>query len=142
MNGSILIIEDEDRLRKNIAAYLTRGGFTVQQAANARDARSALNAAPPAIIVVDLGLPDANGLELLEEIQAGHRRIGAIVMTGQPSPENTLKAARLGASVFLVKPVSCRQLRDAVIAVREKLGGAGMGHEHELIGTTSTTGAP
>ncbi len=131
MDASILIVEDENRLRKNLAAYLASEGFTVQQAANARDARDVLQIVPFTVAVVDLGLPDADGFELLEEIQAREGRIGTIVITGQPSVENELRALRLGASAFLPKPVSCRQLKDAIAGIREGLVGVGMSRAHE-----------
>jgi DNA-binding response OmpR family regulator len=82
MEAHVLIVEDETLLRQSLAAYLERCGHTVAQAASLAEARCQLAANPFDALILDVGLPDGDGLELLHE--AGVAR--ALVVSARPDP--------------------------------------------------------
>jgi DNA-binding NtrC family response regulator len=100
----VLVLEDEPLLRKRTAAFLEKQGASVTTASTIAEARSALDGLPLDFALLDLGLPDGDGLDLLRE-----RRIGpatsTIIMTAQGGIESAVEAMRLGAADFLAKPV-------------------------------------
>lgn len=82
---TVLVVEDDDHLREIFATNLTLSGFAVRQAANGMDALRFVDAAPPDVIVLDLGLPQVTGLDVLHEIKSHvhTREIPVIVVTGR-----------------------------------------------------------
>ena len=108
---SVLLIEDEPVLAKNIRAYLVRYGFEVRVAATAEAGLSELEAYKPDIIVLDFNLPGMNGLEALAKIRAIDPKIKVIMMTWYGSIDLAVKAMRAGACHFVTKQISVGKLR-------------------------------
>ena len=108
---SVLLVEDEPVLAKNIRAYLVRYGYEVRIATTAEVGLAELSAFKPDIIVLDFNLPGMNGLEALAKIHAIHRQVKVIMMTGHGSIDLAVKAMRAGAADFVTKPISVSNLR-------------------------------
>jgi DNA-binding NtrC family response regulator len=123
---SVLVIEDEPILAKNIRTYLARYGYDVRVAFTAEDGLSELKAFHPDIILLDFNLPGMNGLEALPKIRAIDRHIKVIMMTAFGTNELAAKAMQAGACDFVTKPISVGKVRqmleDTVIDERSDQG--------------------
>lgn len=114
MSKRILVVEDEEKLRRVIELQLQTAGFEVLQAATAEDG---LRHAPDAdLILTDLRLPGMDGLQLLSAVKAQHSQAPVIVMTAFGTIEKAVEAMKSGAEDFLPKPFSL----DHLMAVVEK----------------------
>ncbi|MEV0601752.1 response regulator transcription factor [Streptomyces sp. NPDC050315] len=112
----VALIEDEPDLLAMSRAYLEREGFTVLSAPDARSGRTVLRGAPVDLVVLDLGLPDGNGLDLLR----GVREDGGppvIIVTGRGDEFDRVLGLELGADDYVVKPFSQRELAARIRAV-------------------------
>ena len=107
---SVLLVEDEPALRDVIAAALDMDGFDVAQALDGADAFERLRGFAYDALVVDLRLPDANGMDVLDEALTRFPALRAIVITGFGGVEDAVKAIKLGAVDFLIKPFQLAQL--------------------------------
>ena len=112
MSTRILVVEDEDKLRRVVELQLRSAGFEVDQAATAEDAARLADRAD--LILTDLRLPGKTGLELLSEIRRQNSRTPVIVMTAFGTVENAVEAMKAGAVDFLPKPFSLDHLMAVV----------------------------
>jgi two-component system response regulator PilR (NtrC family) len=101
---TVLLVEDEDDLRQTVADSLVSEGFVVTQAADAASAIEHLRGFAFDGLVVDLRLPDADGMDVLNEALGRYPEIRAIVMTGFGGVEEAVRAIKRGAIDFLIKP--------------------------------------
>ena len=115
----ILLIEDEIILKKNIRLHLDKEGYETIAASTAKEARDILEIRSVGIILLDIGLPDCNGLDLLEEIEESMPKVPVIVMSAQDTLENKERAKRLGASAFFKKPIILKHLKETIHAVHD-----------------------
>jgi len=99
-----LIVEDDASQRVLLQATLRTAGHTVVTAADARQALEVAAESPPDVVLLDLGLPDMDGMELITRILAVSPLIRIVVITGQDSVATAVKALREGARHYLVKP--------------------------------------
>ncbi|MDQ2900535.1 MAG: sigma-54 dependent transcriptional regulator [Acidobacteriota bacterium] len=133
MKSRILIVEDEEKLRRVIELHLASEGYEVEKAASAEEALSMMDRAD--LILTDLRLPKMNGLELLALVRRQNSRAPVIVMTAYGTVETAVEAMKTGAVDFLLKPFSLdhlsavvrkalevRNLRDENRQLREELG--------------------
>ena len=111
MNLSILLIEDETTLAKNICAYLVRYDYDVRIAATAEAGLAELDAFKPDIIVLDFNLPGMNGLEALAKIRTIDSQIKVIMVTAHGSIDLAVEAMQAGAYHFVTKPIALGKLR-------------------------------
>jgi len=109
--GRALIVEDDEDVARMLAALVAREGHRVSTCGTLADARRALVVSPPDLMLLDVHLPDGSGFELLEAAQASTHDIEVVLITGQASLETSIRALRLGAADYLVKPVQAQQLR-------------------------------
>src|SRR6187402_3787213 len=107
---SILVVEDDLDLRQTIVASLESNGFAAAQAADAADAIERLRAFAYDGLVVDLRLPDADGMTVLDEALDRYPEIRAVVMTGFGGVAEAVTAIKRGAVDFLIKPFQLSQL--------------------------------
>src|SRR3979490_1477849 len=112
---TVLIVEDEAELRQTIADSLEASGFVVAQALDAADATSRLEGFAYDALVVDLGLPDVDGMEVLERALTRYPQIRCGVMTGFGGVEDAVKAIKRGAIDFLIKPFQLMQLSNVLL---------------------------
>lgn len=110
----ILLIEDTASLSALYAGYLRRSGFSVATAMTAAAARAAFREGPPRVVLLDLQLPDGDGMDLLLELQRASRGARAIIITANGSISRAVDAIRAGAFDFLVKPFDETRLLNAV----------------------------
>jgi two-component system alkaline phosphatase synthesis response regulator PhoP len=113
---TILIIEDEPNLARLARDYLDRAGFRAITAGTAREGRDRLKADRPDFVVLDLGLPDGNGLDILREIRAT-TNLPVIILTARGDEVDRVVGLELGGDDYMVKPFSPNELVARVRAV-------------------------
>ncbi|MCR5881308.1 response regulator transcription factor [Phenylobacterium sp. J367] len=106
----LLVIEDEPRMRELIAGGLERAGFVVDTVPTLGDAEATLRATPYDAAVLDLGLPDGDGLALLETLRQRPKRPPVLVLTARDSVEDRVNGLDAGADDYLVKPFAMAEL--------------------------------
>jgi two-component system nitrogen regulation response regulator NtrX len=109
-----LIVEDDAVLRKHLARLFMREGYVVSTAASRTAALELLAEAAFDILLLDIKLPDGNGLDLIGELSHDRRPRLAVVMTAFSTDENELHAQRLKVAHLLRKPLDLLQLLDTV----------------------------
>jgi DNA-binding NtrC family response regulator len=122
----VLVIEDEVTLARNIKRYLERHDYEVRLASNGAEGLAQLEAFKPDIVLLDLNLPDATGIELLGRIRQLDTQVRVILITAYGSVQVAVEAMKAGAHDFLTKPVALGELRlliDKVVG-QERLEGA------------------
>src|SRR3982751_844240 len=116
----ILIIDDERPILLTLEALLGRHGFQVQTAASAAHGLRALASGSPALVLLDLQLPDADGLQMLEEIRRDHPETQVIILTAHDSLNNAIESIKRGAYHFIAKPYAPEELISLVEKALEK----------------------
>ena len=112
---SALVIDDDREFRESVALLVQREGFVVREADSLASARERLAEAPADIVLVDLSLPDGDGLELASEEAAAPSAF--VVITGHASVDSAVDALRRGALDYLTKPVDRTRLRSVLAHV-------------------------
>ncbi|HEV2722754.1 MAG TPA: sigma 54-interacting transcriptional regulator, partial [Thermoanaerobaculia bacterium] len=105
MTPKLLIVDDEAAFRVPMSRYLTRSGFAVRDAGSLRAARATLAEDDYHGLLLDLGLPDGDGLDWLDEIRRTNERLAVLVITGRGEIPIAVEAMRRGADHYLTKPV-------------------------------------
>jgi DNA-binding NtrC family response regulator len=111
---SILVVDDDETVRETLADFFDSFGYVVRSAATATAGRQAAAEHAPDVVLVDLQLPDASGLTLLEALRADDPELGLIVLTGHADVPTAVRAMQQGALDFLEKPVDLEALGVAV----------------------------
>ena len=117
----VLVVEDEDLTRQAIAMGLRSQGFEVGEAANAAACLQRLAVVTYDVVLLDLGLPDADGVSLAFELRR-HARLGLIVVTRRAEIEARIEALDVGADDYLVKPVHPAELAARIRSVVRRRG--------------------
>ena len=112
----VLVVDDEPRIAEICRDYLERAGFKVFTAGTGTDALAAARANPPDLIVLDLGLPKMNGLDVTRALRT-HSNVPIIMLTARVDERDKLAGLELGADDYLTKPFSPRELVARVRAV-------------------------
>jgi DNA-binding NtrC family response regulator len=102
--GSVLIIDDEAAIRESLETLLESEGYEVQSAASAEEGLSRLGAREFDLVLLDLALPDRNGLDLLRDLRLQNSQLSIIMITAYGTVENAVKAMQSGAVNFVQKP--------------------------------------
>ncbi len=119
----ILIVEDEPQLRQGLATSLRGEGFAVDLAANGQDGLFAGTEYPIDLAVVDLGLPDLSGTELIGRWRATGRTFPILILTARGSWEDKVAGLELGADDYLVKPFHTPELIARIRALLRRSAG-------------------
>ncbi|MFZ1220424.1 MAG: sigma-54 dependent transcriptional regulator [Chthoniobacterales bacterium] len=119
-NRRILIIDDERPILLTLEALLGRHGYQTQTAATASYGLRVLKEDPPAVLLLDLQLPDANGLEMLEQIKSEHPETQVIILTAHDSLNNAIESIKRGAYHFISKPYAPEELLSLIEKALEK----------------------
>lgn len=115
-NSSILIVDDEEKIVEVIQSYLQKEGFQAYAAYNGKQALELYNKVRPALVVLDLMLPDIGGEDVCRQIRkTGNTPI--IMLTAKVEEENILNGLNIGADDYVTKPFSPRQLIARINAV-------------------------
>src|SRR5437773_5482942 len=106
----ILLVEDKDSLRRVLRLTLENAGYSVTEAADAREAIAALGRTPHRVVLTDLRMPDGSGIDVLRAAKSVDSDIPVIVMTAYGSIDEAVQAMKDGAHDFLQKPVDSNHL--------------------------------
>jgi DNA-binding NtrC family response regulator len=102
--GSVLIIDDEAAIRESLQTLLEMEGYEVESAATGESGMAALGDRSFDLVLLDLALPDRNGIDLLAELRSLDQQISVIMITAYGTVENAVKAMQAGAANFVQKP--------------------------------------
>src|SRR5438045_2984189 len=119
-NRRILIIDDERTIRRTLEALLGRHGYQPETAATASFGLRRLKEISPAVVLLDLQLPDAEGLEMLDQIKAEHPDTQVIILTAHDSLNNAIESIKRGAYHFISKPYAPEELLSLIEKALEK----------------------
>ncbi|WP_240670684.1 response regulator transcription factor [Actinoplanes solisilvae] len=122
MADPVLVVEDDRELRDLVRRYLERAGHSVYTTGSGAEALRLLDTASPALLVLDLGLPDVDGLEILAAARAG-RKVPVVVLTARSAVEDRIDGLRRGADDYVTKPFSPTELVLRVEAVLHRTRG-------------------
>jgi len=112
--GSVLLVEDEAQVRATVGQAIEGFGHAVAEAADAASAITYLEARDTDVVILDLGLPDMDGLELLTRLRQIDEDAVVVIMTGRDDIRTVVEAMNRGASNFLVKPADLATLQETV----------------------------
>ena len=113
--ATILVVDDELGIRALLSEILTDEGHTVELAENAAQARQVRESLRPDLVLLDIWMPDVDGVTLLKEWSAsGQLQMPVIMMSGHGTIDTAVEATKYGASAFLEKPITLLKLLRAV----------------------------
>jgi DNA-binding NtrC family response regulator len=150
--ANILVVDDELGIRDLLFEILNDEGHAVEVAENAAQARAARQAARPDLVLLDIWMPDTDGVTLLKEwAGAGLLNMPVIMMSGHATIDTAVEATRIGAQAFLEKPITLQKLlkaveqglsRKPVGAVASKAGSGGSVHSLAGNGASASAAQP
>ena len=114
MSDTVLIVDDEIAILESVSGILQDEGFGVVTASRGRDALAAVDQWNPSLVLLDVWMPDEDGLTLLTHLKALRPKMPVILITGHGTIDTAVRALRLGAGDFLEKPLSLDGLVQAV----------------------------
>jgi two-component system, chemotaxis family, chemotaxis protein CheY len=117
---SVLIIDDSEAVRRQVAQTLTPAGYAVVEASDGLEGLTAIKAAPPTLVLCDLNMPRMGGMELLAELSRTQAVPLMVMLTTEAQPALIRRARELGAVGWIVKPFKA----DLLIAAVNKLTAA------------------
>jgi DNA-binding response OmpR family regulator len=117
---TILLVEDERALAKELAFFLHQQGFTCTIARTAREASQATADLPFDFILLDLGLPDADGLRLLAEFKENELTAAIVILTARGEVADRILGLEMGADDYLAKPFSLPELLARMHAITRR----------------------
>jgi DNA-binding response OmpR family regulator len=109
MGRSVLVVEDERKIRELLRGYLERAGFGVYSTASGADAIDVARTRPLDLVVLDLGLPDVPGAEVLREVRRASD-VPVLVLTARATEDDRIRGLELGADDYVTKPFSPREV--------------------------------
>ncbi len=116
MQKKILIVDDEMKIVEVVKSYLENNGYTVCEAYNGKEALDKFEKENPALVILDLMLPDMTGEEICQALRM-KSRVPIIMLTAKVEEEDVLRGLKIGADDYVTKPFSPRQLVARVEAV-------------------------
>ena len=127
MTATVLLVEDERKLRELVRSYLERAGHMVLSTESGAEALSLFGSAAPDLVVLDLGLPDIPGETVAREIRAAGS-VPILILTAKSGEEDRIAGLELGADDYVTKPFSPRELVLRVQAILRRGAGASADH--------------
>lgn len=130
----ILVIEDEKDLNDVLTQFLKGQGFIVESVFTFEEAQFKINDYSYDCILVDITLPNGNGLELIKQLKLNRSKAGIIVISAKNSDDDKILGLDLGADDYLTKPFNLAELNSRINALirRKKFDGENIIHFHEL----------
>jgi DNA-binding NtrC family response regulator len=120
LNYRILMAEDEPTFARTVARFLQQRGHEVRACGTGKAALAALAESEWDVVLLDLKLPDANGVDILARVRADHEDLQTIIVTGFGNVESAIRSMRLGAFDYLTKPPNFEELGVRVERAGEK----------------------
>jgi DNA-binding NtrC family response regulator len=106
----IVVIDDDRTVQATLSAVLQRHGYSVEVCPNASQGRKKVSEVKPDLVLLDLGLPDGDGIEVLQELKSAHPETPVIVLTANDSIANAIESIKHGAFHFVPKPYAVEEL--------------------------------
>jgi DNA-binding response OmpR family regulator len=116
----ILIIEDEEELAEGIATYLCEQQYLCEFASTLHDALDKIQLFQYDCILLDIGLPDGNGLRLLEELKKDNKQDGVIIISAKNALDDKIAGLQLGADDYLTKPFHLSELAARIYSLMRR----------------------
>ncbi len=110
----ILVIDDEEGIRRLLTTILTEKGYNVDTAATGEEAIRKTSEKIYNLVLIDIILPDLCGLELLTQIKETRPRTRKVIMTGNPSLQNAVEALNKGADAYVMKPLDVEKMLNTI----------------------------
>ncbi len=126
----ILLVEDDEALADGLSSSLADGGFNVTLAVTGAYADSALRTQPYDLVILDLGLPDTDGREILRRLRARKSSVPVLILTARDGLNDRVSGLELGADDYMIKPFELRELEARVRALLRRSHG---GYSHDLV---------
>lgn len=117
----VLVLEDEPAVWEVVASYLRRDGFAPAVCETVASALQLLRESKPALMLLDLGLPDGSGLDVLREVVARGERIPAIILSARGEESDRIVGLELAADDYVTKPFSPRELMARIGALLRRI---------------------
>jgi len=114
MKKRVLVVDDDAQVLKVCVHALERGGYTAFQAGDTGQARALLKEQAIDLVILDIHMPQEDGIRFLQRIRDSMPDLPVILITGYPAVSTVVNAMRLDAKEYLQKPFSVRDLLDAV----------------------------
>src|SRR5512139_1666359 len=111
---TILIVDDEESIRKSLAGILGDEGYEVVTAASGREGIALLAEAQPSLALLDIAMPEMDGIETLRRFREARPEMQVIMITGHGTIETAVRTTRMGAYDFIEKPLSLERVSLAV----------------------------
>ena len=129
MTQQLLMIEDDARLANMVSEYLRQAGFDFKHALDGANGLAALQKSPPALVVLDLMLPDMDGLEICRRIRGMGGAVGKtpiLMLTAKGDPMDRVIGLEVGADDYLAKPFEPRELLARIRAILRRSADTGL----------------
>jgi DNA-binding response OmpR family regulator len=127
----LLLVEDNDALSANIAKAFRSKGYALDAVGTVEDAGLALRTQPYDLLILDLGLPDGDGLDVVRQLRRTRSRVPVLILTARGSLQSRVVGLNLGADDYLVKPFALEELEARAGAlIRRGVGGSGAVLKH------------
>src|SRR5580700_3004190 len=123
MNQTVLVVDDEDRIRSSLRGILSDEGFRVLDTGSAPEVMDLIEREHPAVVLLDVWMPDIDGIELLRRIKSERPAVQVIMISGHANIQSAVAATKLGAADFIQKPFSVTGLLASIARVLD--GGHG-----------------
>ena len=120
----ILLVEDDRSLAAGLQAALSREGFAVNHVACGAHALTAVRAEPPDMVVLDLGLPDMDGLQVLSALRETNRSLPVLLLTARDGAEDKVRGLDRGADDYMAKPFDVKELAARLRVIERRLSSA------------------
>ena len=120
MPKKILIIDDELEICKMVTEFLFDAGYSASYALNGPDGLAMIKKDPPSLVLLDIGMPGMDGIEVMRQIHETFPSLPVIILTGHRDTGSVKKVIERGASEYLTKPINLETLLDQF--VRDMIG--------------------
>src|SRR5688572_12866151 len=120
---NVLIVEDEKSLSHELEIFLTKQGYNCDVAFNGKSASEKIFVNAYDFVLLDIGLPDYSGFDLLKEAREGNRDSAFIILTARSETDDKIKGLDLGADDYLAKPFSLMELHSRMQAITRRKHG-------------------
>jgi len=118
----VLVVDDEESIRKLLSRWLSGWGYESKEAANANEAIERMNAEPASIVLCDVMMPIHDGIWLAEQVRSRWPQTAVIMASSAQDMETVLRMRKQGAVDYVTKPFGREMLRQALLRASERLG--------------------
>ena len=122
---NILLVEDDRLLADGVINALRREGFTINHISNGNTAASQIRAEPPDILILDLGLPGMDGIDVLKAVRRVNRQLPVLILTARDRLDDKVAGLDSGADDYLTKPFETRELLARLRVLERRISTAG-----------------